>query len=49
MSDEYETDNQTISNLLAEDRTFAPPADLAANANVTAQAYADADRDRLAF
>ncbi|MEU8200829.1 acetate--CoA ligase [Streptosporangium sp. NPDC049046] len=40
---------ETLSNLLRETRRFAPPADLAAAANVTADAYAEAERDRLAF
>ncbi|MGJ6963607.1 acetate--CoA ligase [Streptosporangium sp. G11] len=40
---------ETLSNLLHETRRFAPPADLAAAANVTADAYAEAERDRLAF
>jgi len=38
-----------LSNLSHEDRRFEPPGDLAASANVTEQAYADADADRLAF
>ncbi|MFF3440765.1 acetate--CoA ligase [Streptosporangium sp. NPDC002721] len=40
---------ETLSNLLNETRRFAPPADLAAAANVTADAYQEAERDRLAF
>ncbi|MEU8377921.1 acetate--CoA ligase [Streptosporangium sp. NPDC048865] len=40
---------ETLSNLLHETRRFAPPADLAAAANVTADAYQEAERDRLAF
>ncbi|GAA4236505.1 acetyl-CoA synthetase [Streptosporangium album] len=40
---------ETLSNLLNETRRFAPPADLAAAANVTADAYAEAEQDRLAF
>ena len=40
---------ETLSNLLQETRRFAPPAELAAHANVTAQAYEDAKADRLAF
>lgn len=32
--------DETLSNLLHENRTFAPPADLAANANVKEEAYA---------
>ena len=40
---------ETLSNLLHETRRFAPPAELAAAANVTAEAYAEAEQDRLAF
>ena len=40
---------ETLSNLLTETRRFAPPAELAAAANVTAEAYEEAERDRLAF
>ncbi|GAA4818073.1 acetate--CoA ligase [Nocardioides caeni] len=40
---------QTISNLLKEERRFEPPADLAASANVTADAYDAAAADREAF
>jgi acetyl-CoA synthetase len=40
---------QALSNLLHEERRFDPPADLAAHANVTADVYEEADRDRLAF
>jgi acetyl-CoA synthetase len=39
----------TLSNLLHEERRFAPPAELAAHANVTEEAYARASQDRLAF
>jgi acetyl-CoA synthetase len=39
----------TLSNLLHETRRFEPPADLAAHANVTADAYEAAGKDRLAF
>jgi acetyl-CoA synthetase len=41
--------DETLSNLMHENRRFEPPADLAANANVTAEVYAEADADRLAF
>ncbi|MFL6056851.1 MAG: acetate--CoA ligase [Actinoallomurus sp.] len=44
-----ETPHETLSNLLEENRRFAPPADLAAAANVTAAAYEEAAADRLAF
>ncbi|MGI8578394.1 MAG: acetate--CoA ligase [Nocardioidaceae bacterium] len=39
----------SLSNLSKETRHFDPPAELAAHANVTADAYAEAERDRLAF
>jgi acetyl-CoA synthetase len=41
--------NETLSNLLNEERRFEPPAQLAAAANVTAEAYAQAEEDRLAY
>ncbi|MBB5871308.1 acetyl-CoA synthetase [Allocatelliglobosispora scoriae] len=41
--------SETLENLLQEDRLFPPPAELAANANVTASAFDDAAADRLAF
>ncbi len=41
--------SETLSNLLHEERRFPPPADLAANANVTEDAYRQAAADRLAF
>ena len=37
----------TLENLLREERRFAPPAALAAQANVTAEAYDEAAADRL--
>ncbi len=40
---------ETLSNLLKEDRRFEPPADLAASANVTEEAYARADEDFEGF
>ena len=40
---------QGISNLAHEDRVFEPPADLAANANLKADAYEAAEADRLGF
>ncbi|MFC4589088.1 acetate--CoA ligase [Sphaerisporangium corydalis] len=40
---------ETLSNLLNETRRFAPPADLAAAANITADAYDEAADDRLGF
>jgi acetyl-CoA synthetase len=41
--------NESLANLLREERRFAPSADLAANANVTAEAYEQATADRLGF
>jgi acetyl-CoA synthetase len=41
--------DETLSNLSTETRRFEPPADLAANANVKADAYALATADPLAF
>ena len=41
--------DETLSNLLHEERRFEPPADLAANANLKADAYERAAADRLAF
>ncbi|QMU67216.1 acetate--CoA ligase [Streptacidiphilus sp. P02-A3a] len=41
--------NESLANLLKEERRFAPPAELAAAANVNADAYAAANEDRLAF
>jgi len=41
--------DETLSNLLHENRRFEPPAELAASANVTGEAYAEAEADRDAF
>ncbi|MCQ4081161.1 acetate--CoA ligase [Streptomyces sp. RB6PN25] len=41
--------NESLANLLKEDRRFAPPSELAAAANVTANAYEQAGTDRLGF
>ncbi len=41
--------NEALSNLLHENRRFEPPADLAANANVKADAYDTAAADPEAF
>jgi acetyl-CoA synthetase len=41
--------DEALDNLLHEDRHFAPPADLAANANVTAETYAEAEADFEGF
>ncbi len=40
---------QTLSNLLHESRSFPPPPEFAAAANVNADVYAEADADRLGF
>ncbi|MBB4934690.1 acetyl-CoA synthetase [Lipingzhangella halophila] len=44
-----EQGHETLSNLLQETRRFPPPADLAASANVRADAYDAAAADRLGF
>lgn len=41
--------DQTLSNLMREDRTFPPPESLAADANVTQATFDEAAEDRLAF
>ena len=41
--------SEAFENLLRETREFPPPAEFAANANVTAEAYDAAAADRLAF
>jgi acetyl-CoA synthetase len=41
--------SETLSNLSHEERRFAPSSEFAAQANVTAEAYETADKDRLAF
>jgi len=41
--------DQALSNLLHEERHFDPPEELARNANVKADVYEEADRDRIAF
>ncbi len=43
------TEPQALSNLLQENRRFAPPDELASAANVTEAAYDEASADRLAF
>ena len=40
---------ETLSNLLHENRRFDPPADLAATANLKADAYQRAAADNQAF
>ncbi|NGO72488.1 acetate--CoA ligase [Streptomyces boncukensis] len=42
-------ESPSLSNLLTEERRFAPPADLAAHANVKKAAYEQAKADRLGF
>ena len=44
-----ETPQETLANLLTEDRTFPPDPEFARAANVTEAAYAEAEADRLAF
>jgi acetyl-CoA synthetase len=41
--------NETLSNLMHEERRFEPPAELAANANLKADAYDRAEADRMKF
>jgi acetyl-CoA synthetase len=41
--------DETLSNLLHENRTFDPPATLAKNANAQAGMYEEAKKDRLGF
>ena len=41
-----EKNDETLANLLKEDRRFEPPADLAEHANLTADAYDAAAKDR---
>ncbi|MCW2787043.1 MAG: acs [Marmoricola sp.] len=41
--------NEALSNLSHESRRFDPPAELAASANLTAAAYAEAESDQLGF
>jgi len=41
--------SETLENLYSETRTFPPPAELAANANVNAEAYQEADENREGF
>ena len=48
-SDKGSEKSEALSNLSREDRRFEPPAQLAAAANVTDEAYERADRDRDAF
>lgn len=43
------TDNYTIQELSHEDRSFDPPPEFVAQANVTAEEYAKAEEDRIGF
>ncbi|WP_148573748.1 acetate--CoA ligase [Nocardioides caldifontis] len=43
------TNQESLANLLHEERRFEPPAELAASANVKAEVYEEAAADRLAF
>lgn len=43
------TESEGLSNLLHEERRFPPSAEFAAAANVKADAYDEADSDRLLF
>jgi acetyl-CoA synthetase len=47
--EEETVSEETLSNLLREERRFEPPAEIAAHANVKADAYEEAERDPLAF
>ena len=49
MSDKSDSPSDSIENLSVENRTFAPSAEFAAQANADATLYAHADKDRLAF
>ncbi|MFC6884155.1 acetate--CoA ligase [Actinomadura yumaensis] len=49
MSQNQNPNQETLSNLLQENRRFPPPADLAESANVKADAYEEAANDRLGF
>ncbi|MCD0444193.1 acetate--CoA ligase [Glycomyces sp. A-F 0318] len=44
-----ETPQETLANLLSEERTFPPAPEFSKTANVTAAAYEEAAADRLAF
>ncbi|HZE39134.1 MAG TPA: acetate--CoA ligase [Stackebrandtia sp.] len=49
MNDSANNSQETLANLLTETRHFDPPVDMAANANVKADAYERAAADRLGF
>ena len=42
-------DHESLENLLSEERTFAPSAEFAAQANAKSALYDEAEKDRLAF
>lgn len=42
-------DHESLENLLSEERTFAPSAEFAAQANAKPALYEEAEKDRLAF
>ena len=44
-----DSDKAALSNLMHEERHFDPPAELAENANVKADAYDEAEKDPVAF
>jgi acetyl-CoA synthetase len=46
---EHGVSNKSLANLLKEERRFAPPVELAENANTTAEEYARAKADWLGF
>ncbi len=49
MTTDSSSTSETLANLSREERRFEPPADLAAQANVTADAYEQAGKDPVAF
>src|SRR5665811_629011 len=49
LNEEKTVSEDAISNLANETRHFDPPAEFAANANVTAQVYDEAEADQLGF
>ena len=45
----FDPTSESLSNLLSENRTFAPTPEFAAQANAKADMYEEAERDQLAF
>ena len=45
----FDPTSESLSNLLSENRTFAPTPEFAAQANAKSDMYEEAERDRLAF